>query len=310
MSQETIERTFEVGTPAALKLANIRGSIEIQAGEEGVIAITAVKHLNSGNEEHTEVIIEQEEDGRVVVKTDYQQSVMNWFGLHKPCKVEYAVQVPASCHLKVSGVSCNISVQGVSGEIDVTTVSGKLNLSELTGQLKLGSVSGSIKAEALTGTLDANAVSGKVRLVESEISEAVVKTVSGSIVVQTPLAEGPYMFKGVSGSLTMVVPADTGCIAHHKSVSGRLKTSLPITQDKRYGSRGWLEIQGGGPEITYKSVSGSFRVVTAEGEQIVEQHKVVEPIAAAEPAINKVEILQKIESGELSVEDALKELNA
>ena len=114
------------------------------------------------------------------------------------------------------------------------------------------------------------------------------------------------MFKGVSGSLTMVVPADTGCVAHHKSVSGRLKTSLPITQDKRYGSRGWLEIQGGGPEVTYKSVSGSFRVVTAEGEQIIEQHKVVEP---AGPAIDKVEILKKIENGELSVDEALKELN-
>ena len=125
--------------------------------------------------------------------------------------------------------------------------------------------------------------------------------------MDTPLAEGPYMFKGVSGSLTLVVPEDTGCVAIHKSVSGRLKTSLPISKDKRYGSRGWLEIQGGGPEVTYKSVSGSFKVVTAEDEKIVEQRKPVKP--APQPK-NQMEILQKIERGDLSVEDALEELNA
>jgi len=307
MSQETIERTFEVGTPASLKLSNIRGSVDIQAGQDGVIEVTAIKFVNSGNEKKTNVIIEQKEDGRVIVKTDYENSISNWFGLNKPCKVEYTVCVPKDCDLNVSNVSGGVSVQGVAGQMNVNSVSGGLHLRDLSGSLKFSTVSGSIKAENLAGPLDLNAVSGRVRIAESNISEAVVKTVSGSIVMDTPLAEGPYMFKGVSGSLTLVVPEDTGCVAIHKSVSGRLKTSLPISKDKRYGSRGWLEIQGGGPEVTYKSVSGSFKVVTAEDEKIVEQRKPVKP--APQPK-NQMEILQKIERGDLSVEDALEELNA
>jgi hypothetical protein len=96
-------------------------------------------------------------------------------------------------------------------------------------------------------------------------------------------------------------------VAHHKSVNGRLKTSLPITKDQRYGSRGLAEIQDGGPEVTCKSVSGSLRIVTSEDEKIVEQRATSN---RPHQTKNQLEILQKIETGELSVEDALNQLNA
>jgi len=195
MPQETIERTFEVESPAKLKLGNIRGSVKIRAGEDGVIAVTAIKYLNSGNADQTEVIIEQDTDGRVVVKTDYQQPVTNWFGLNKPCKVDYGVLVPKNCNLRTSGVNCDISARGLQGEIDISTVSGGLNLSEISGLLKIGAVSGAIKAKALTGELGTNSVSGRVRIMESNLAEAIVKTVSGSLVLQTPLAEGLYVHR-------------------------------------------------------------------------------------------------------------------
>ena len=47
MSQETIEQTFEVPTPAQLKLENVRGSVVIQPGEDDQIQVTAVKHFAS-----------------------------------------------------------------------------------------------------------------------------------------------------------------------------------------------------------------------------------------------------------------------
>jgi hypothetical protein len=307
MSQETIERTFKVEDPAKLKVSNVRGQIDIQPGEDGVIVVTAVKHLSSGSNSHTEIKIEQTEDGQVVVKTEYANSVADWFGLNKPCKVDYSVRVPKNCTVRASGVSSEISICDLDGAFDISSVSGSVKLSDLSGPMKAGTVSGSIKAEKIIGALDANSVSGSIRVLESQIPDALVKTVSGRIVLQTPLADGPYIFKGVSGDVILVVPQDTGCVAHHKSVSGRLKTSLPITKDQRYGSRGLAEIQGGGPEVTYKSVSGSFRIVTSEDEKIVEQHATSN---RPHQAKNQLEILQKIESGELSVEDALNQLNA
>jgi hypothetical protein len=275
MSQETIERSFDVGSPAKLKLRNIRGKIELLPGEEGVITVTAVKHSSNCDDERTTIEIEQDDDGRVVVKTDYVNSIPNWFGLNR--------------------------------QIDLNAVSGLMNLSELSGNLKISTVSGAIMAEKLTGELDANSVSGKMRVTESQLSRAVVKTVSGSMVLQTPLEDGPYTFKGVSGSAMLVVPEDTACTAQFHSVSGRMRSSLPISKDDRHGSRGSMEIQGGGVEVSYNCVSGSFKIVTAENEVIRETKIAQEP---ASPPVNQMEILKKIETGEISVEEALKELNA
>jgi hypothetical protein len=307
MSQERIERNFEVESPAKLRLSNIRGSVDIQPGDDGYIKVNAVKYLDSGSEKDTEIEIEQDDDGQVIVKTKYDNSISNWFGPNKPCKVEYSVQVPVKTTVKANGVSSSISVQGMEGDFDIHSVSGSLKLNNLTGSIKANSVSGSIVGENLTGPLDGDSVSGKIRVMESQLPEAVVKTVSGKMVLQTPLGDGPYIFKSVSGNVNFIVPDDTGCVAHHKSISGRLKTSLPITKDQRYGSRGLAEIQGGGIEVTHKSVSGSLRIITFENEKIVEQRTTTKPPSQSK---DKIEILQKIENGELSVEDALDKLNA
>jgi len=307
MSQETIEKKFEVPTPANLKLSNIRGSVDIQAGTDGVIEITAIKHLRSGDQDRTEIIIEQGDDGQVIAKTEYDKSIMNWFGFTRPCKVDYIVKVPSNCDLHASGVSCTFTVQGLKGSIEINSVSGALHLKELQGSMKLGTVSGAIKGENFTGELEANSVSGAIRLMKSQLPMATLKTVSGSMVVETPMAGGPYVFKGVSGSATLVVPEGTSCTARMKSSSGRLRTSLPVTKDQRQGPSGLVEIGGGGPEVVYKSVSGSLRIVKFEEEQVPTSRVVAE---APAQSVDKIEILRKIERGDISVEDALKELNA
>ena len=306
MVQEMIEKRFEVGSPARMKLSNIRGSVNIQAGEDGVIEVTAVKHLNSGSQDQTEIKIEQVEDGRVIIKTDYTSSISNWFGFNKPCRVDYTVRLPKNCEVRVRGVSCEISAQGLNGEIDINTVSGDLALSDLSGQIKIGAVSGAIRAQKLCGELETNSVSGQVRVMDSQLSKASVQTVSGSIVVQSPLTEGPYILKSVSGNATLIVPGNTACSASFHSVSGRMRTSLLITRDNRHGSRGSIEIRGGGVNVSFNSVSGIIRILTAEDEKIVEQKATIE--APASPR-NRLDVLQKIERGEISVEDALKDLN-
>lgn len=310
MSQETVEQTFTVGSPARLKLANIRGRIDIQPGEDGVVAITAVKHLDSGDANQTQIRIEQEENGRVVAKTEFASGFGDWFGLRKPCKVDYTIRLPKHSQLKASGVSCSISVQGLDGAIDLNSVSGELTLKELSGQLKISAVSGAIAAEGLQGELDANCVSGSIRVMDSQLSKAFVKTVSGSMVLQTPLLDGPYTFNGVSGSTTLIVPENTACTARFHSISGRMRTSLPVTKDSRSGSRGIIEIQGGGVEVACKCVSGSLRIVKTEDERITEQKAQVEPSPAVPPNTDRMEMLKRIEKGEISVDEALKELNA
>ena len=60
---EIIEKLFTVSSPAQLDLSNIRGSVEVRPGEEGVIRVEATKDANSGDANRTEIDLSQKADG-------------------------------------------------------------------------------------------------------------------------------------------------------------------------------------------------------------------------------------------------------
>jgi len=263
MQQEMIERKFDVSTPVYLTVENIRGLVDVQAGDDGVLSVVAVKYPETGDAERTEIEIEQKKDGSVIIKTVFEQGNWRFFGSKSPCKVEYTVRVPRECALKVNCVSSKASVQGLQGEFDVKTVSGKVILKDLCGKIKAASVSGKILGERLSGPTEFESVSGQVRLTESHLPVATGSTVSGDLVLETSLDEGPYKFNTMSGDLELVLPPETGCTIGFKSVSGRLKTSLPTTRSRWQRHKWQAELLGGGPTIRFNSVSGDFSVMQA-----------------------------------------------
>jgi hypothetical protein len=265
MTQETIEREFAVTAPASLMVANVRGSVDVQAGDNDVVAVTAVRHLDTGDPDRTEVEIWQEEDGAVIAKTRYQEGGWRLFGQRQPCKVDYTVRVPRACDVKVRCVSSRASVEGLEGEFDIKTVSGKMTLKDLSGRIKATSVSGAIFGTQLSGVTRFESVSGKVHLVESDLPIVTGSSVSGNLVLETPLGEGPYRFNTVSGDMKLVLPAETGFTVGFKSMSGNFKTSLPATQSQRRGHNWHAELCGGGPDVNFSSVSGSLSVMSAAG---------------------------------------------
>jgi hypothetical protein len=319
MSTETFEQTFKVTDPAQLKVSNVRGSIDIQPGEEGVILVSAIKHPGNGK---TQITIEQQDDGRVVAEAKYENSVSSWFGLNKPSKVDFTIRVPKACSVKVNCVSSSAAIDGLDGEIDVNGVSGDLKLSNLSGNFIFSSVSGRLTAKNLAGPLDMNNVSGKVEIVESQIPSMVGKTVSGRVHVETPLTEGPYEFKTVSGNLSVITPDDTACTVHMKSVSGKAKVNLPVTSKSGVSrSKQVIEVAGGGPEVIVKSVSGVLKIgspnfvkpeiVEPEDRVLHPEPRAEHPKAVVQPARPKtqMQILEEIDRGELSVDEALEKLN-
>ena len=261
MLQEMIEERFDVTTPTCLTVANIRGSVDVQPGDDGVVTVTAVKHLETGDSERTEIKIRQREDGSVTVKTVFEKSGWRLFGHRHPCKVDYTVRVPRNCVLQARCVSSRALVQGLEGEFDVKTVSGRMTLKDLSGKIKATSVSGRILGERLFGPTEFTSVSGKVSLTESHLPVVTGSSVSGDLVLETPLDEGPYRFKTTSGDLKLILPPDARCTVGFNSISGRLKTSLPTTRSQWRRHKWQAELQGGGPEVRFSSVSGDFSVM-------------------------------------------------
>ena len=324
MSQETIEQTYQVSGEARLKLSNIRGSVDIQVGEDGVIAVTAIKQ-QVGDVKHTDIEMSQADDGSVQVETRYNEGMWRFFGLSTPAKVDYSVRVPSQCALSVSCVSSSISISGVSGEIKLNSVSGKMELNHLSGPLKINSVSGDVSGEGISGTLKLDSVSGDVNFSASSLPSADASTVSGDVNLETPLMEGPYRFNSVSGDVSLTVPEETCCTAEVKGVSSSLRTTLPITANRRSGGTSTAEIQGGGVAIRLSSVSGSMwigkagddrsaytsaRVAAAPPQPPVPPMPPMPPSPPApEERLSTAEILAMIERGEMSVDEAIKHLH-
>lgn len=300
MSQETIDRTFTVTSPARLAVHNVRGLVKIRPGAPGQIAVTAVKHTQTGNADRTRLELEQAADGQVTIAARFDSSATFFFWNPQPCRVDFTIQVPPeACRLQASGVSNSLEVSGLQGEFTLSSVSGKVTLQDLAGALKLNTVSGDVRADRLTLTapLEVETVSGAVRVRASSVAALQGNTVSGDVMLETALGAGPYDVSSVSGDVGFLVPPATACDMELKTLSGDLATDLAVTARSRSRGRQIVEINGGGVEVSLNSVSGSLTMMCRLDEE-----------SAPAGAASRQEILERIERGELSVEDALHQL--
>ncbi len=318
MSDETIEKTFQVGSPARLIISNIRGSVTITPGSEGVIEIKAVKHGNSINASDL-IDIRQDTDGTVRAET---RSTETFFGLlHYPPKVDYFVGVPQGIHLDAACISSSLNVSGLAGSFKLKTISGEMEVNSLTGPLKLNVVSGDISGSQLAGVLELGTVSGRVKLLQSNFSSAEASTVSGELILQTPVAAGPYLFSSVSGSVRMLVPPDTRCSAELNSVSGSIRSSLPATASSMGHGLKITQVGGGGTAVRLKSVSGSLSfevegmpatnvastpVQSTTSSTTTPPSPPTPPTPTSQAPMSTAEILEHIERGEMTVDEAIK----
>lgn len=301
---ETIEKTISVSSPARLAIRNISGSVEIRPGEEGVIQVTAVKRPHSGDEKRTEIEISQEADGTVKAATRYPDGGWTWmFGSH-PCDVDYVIKAPHLCSIRVNGVSNTVFAEGFDGEVNVNTVSGEITLKTIKGAIRIHTVSGDADGEHLSGTLEADTVSGDVLVKESTLGSIKGKTVSGDMRITTPLADGPYEFKSVSGDVRMRVPPETHCTGELHSLSGDLVSAFPTSGYSSSHRSQSVQVQGGGVKISLNSVSGDLSL-ECDGE-IPPSPDAVKTVSSEE----RRAVLESVERGEMTVEQALGKLHA
>lgn len=309
MAQETIEQTFSVSTPARLTLSNVRGSVTIRAAQDGeqagnTVHVKAVKHLDNGDPDSTRLEITQPAGNTVSVLTRYNEGGWPFFsflGSQRPCKVDYEVSVPHACSVGLECVSSSAALHGLDGEFQLKTVSGALTLQELSGRLQLKTVSGDITAEGLAGALSLDTVSGQAHFSRSNLPAIDVSSISGDVWAHTPLGDGPYRFKSVSGNVELRVPGDTRCTLEAHRISGRLATDLPGTGRSAAPGQETLDVQGGGQRVQLNTIAGDLRLLLAEGERA--------PQPAPSPgASGSRAVLERIERGELTVEEGLAEL--
>lgn len=303
MNTETVNKSFECAGSAYLSLSNVRGKVDIHAGDDNLISIQAVKFLDSGDAENTVIETSQDDDGKVHVKTSFNRDGFPLLGNRVPCKVNYEVSVPKDCDVKLRGVSNTAKIVGIAGQLDISTVSGDLELLSLAGELKIKTVSGDVQGENIRGQVRLEAVSGDVFLQKSELAALRGKTVSGDLSFETPLASGPYELSAVSGDISMVIKQLTGVSVSSSSLSGDIRTDLPISQENHSRNRHSIQVMDGSAQIHHSSVSGDILLSSADVSGAAEE---VHPLEASQLGVkSNTEILKSLERGEISVEAAV-----
>jgi Toastrack DUF4097 len=314
MNTETTEQFYSVNTPARLEIKNIRGSVTVK-GVEGAnnVHVTAIKHLDSGDPQRTEILMSQLPDGSVSVETRYEESgwLLALFGAHWPCKVDYIVEAPTDCTLHLNGVSNTALIEGLNGPSSLKSVSGEIEVHRLSGAISLHSISGDVGGDQLSGSLTVDTTSGRVRLDASNFSSLQANSVSGALFFKTPLSAGPYTFKTVSGNIRLAVPAQAACNVDFQSISGRFSSNLPITRDQRQQRSQSAEVQGGGPLVKFNTVSGNASLessgeITAQPAEPPTPQPAAAEAATSQEALSTREILDQIADGKLTVEAGLK----
>lgn len=260
MSNEILEKTFTVSDSVRLVLGNIRGSVDIRPGADGIITVRAEKLVDTGNAKQTAIEMIQETDGSVKVKTRFPDFWLDWLFGSKPCKVDYKITAPRTCVLQVNSVSNDVFAEGFEGNASFKTVSGDVTVRTLSGALSFDSVSGDITGTQLSGTVSLNTVSGDVEFEHSSLPSVSATTVSGEMELETGLGDGPYKFNSVSGDLILKVPPDTQCTAELHTLSGDLSVRLPVASVSRHNGTQTTMIQGGGVKIYLSSISGDMEI--------------------------------------------------
>ena len=231
------------GDRGTLKIGLIRGDIKVQTydGKEVIIDAFAkggndcddceTKSTPSGMKRIASSSVEfsvTENRNLVHVKTN------SW---KKP--IHLTVKLPANFDLDLSTVHGKISISGVNGSMEVSTVHGPLTFTDVSGSIVCNTVHGDVIANFKKVTPDE-----------------------------------PMAFVTLHGDVDVTFPGGTRAMAKMKSDRGEIFTDFDMSVDKskpeiKSGSgsykvsvNSWVygEINGGGPEYTFKNMNGDILI--------------------------------------------------
>jgi DUF4097 and DUF4098 domain-containing protein YvlB len=184
-------------------------------------------------------------------------------------KIRIEVRAPHGSDLSFSTASADVSGRGRLGsvrgktasgdvtvsdvaEVKVESASGDLRVADVSGSASLKTASGDIKAGRVGGLLDATAVSGDVR-VDSAESGGSASAVSGDIDL-TAVSEGEVNVRTVSGDVTVGVREGARVHVDVTTVTGDLKSDVPLDEVPGEGASGPLV------DVRGRTVSGDLRI--------------------------------------------------
>lgn len=240
------------GKPGALRVKQVAGSIHIVGYNGKDVVIDAVAREGGRRREREQTPAEtgglrrlDRADGFELTATEKENRVTlsndSWRR-----GIDLTIKVPQNFSLQVATVNDgNITVENVNGELEISNVNGSIQLSNVSGSALLNTVNGSLTANFRSVT-----------------------------------ANVPMSFSNVNGKIDVTFPSNTKANLKLKSDRGAIYSDFDMAVEKaakpttttaqngvyRISRETWTtgKINGGGAEITMKSLQGNLYIRKAK----------------------------------------------
>ncbi|MFN8481642.1 MAG: hypothetical protein U0768_01125 [Anaerolineae bacterium] len=315
MSEERVEQVFETGPQAEVSIENVHGEINFEAWDEPRVRVEAVWQSDQVR------VVMWDEGNRVEARTETERREDGgwaWFGREKPPIVNYVVRAPRDTHARLRNVSGPVRVAGLRGQVEVSSVNGSVELRDVEGEVYAQATNGAVFGSNLAGALHGQTTNGSITLQGGQLASVQAETVNGRIAVVGLMAGGQVDARTVNGTLELSLADGVQADVNASGLALGVSISGPqAVQAKGRGHwRGTVGQGQPGASVVYSTVNGRLQVsgpetaaaAQGEAEQTplpVAEAAVVGPLAAPAAPKSVMDLLNAIERGEMSVDQAI-----
>jgi hypothetical protein len=222
--------------------------------------------------------------------------------------VELELELPRRARLVLETVSGEVTAEGLRGDQRITTTSGDLYIGDAGGTLRIETVSGDmvIRAAQPVG-VRAQTVSGDLALTAPRIEAMRAQTVSGDVELEGELSPaGEFRLETVSGDVAVGLLGDASFEV--RGISSDIDSDIDHRIEGRLDRRR-LVIGSGEPTVIFSSMSGDLAVRRPRRIVLATAAEVPAPPSRALDEAEQMAVLEALERGEISVEEATRRLS-
>lgn len=234
--EESFDRSFDLGSGGSVAVANVNGSVQVEAWDRDEVRVLAVKKVKAGSRSSAEEALEQvrveidRRGDRLEIETELPRRESGFFswlvGNQVQANVRYEISVPRSTDVEIRTVNGKIRVEGVRGRVQADTTNGGIEMTGLRGSVRAGTVNGGID----------------VALVQVE--------------------DGRDMrLSTTNGGIDLRIPRDVRATIDAQTVNGGIGLEGIDADVSRRGRRHLnADLNGGGPEIRLSTTNGGIDI--------------------------------------------------
>lgn len=235
--EETLDKSYDLGSGGSIAVANVNGSVRIEAWDRNEVRVEAVKKVKAGSRSKAEEVMDAI-DVVITRRGDHLEidtrlprggdgGFLDWLvGNHANANVSYKVTVPRDTDVEVDTVNGKVRVAGVSGRVEASTTNGGIEMVDLRGSVSAGTTNGGI--EVALSRVDAGR---------------------------------DMRFSTTNGGITLHLPRDVRASIDADTTNGGIDLD-GIEADVHRRSRRSLEadLNGGGAEIRLTTTNGGIHI--------------------------------------------------